>query len=139
MAVCRKELRQTSYSHLGGQVETRARAAGLPSSGFVSGLHEPLPTTNGGTGMIRPTVMRSTIVTLSTMAAGGLLLASVALAAEPQPVWEAKGLDAPESALPDPGAGVIYVSNIDGQPLDADGNGYIAKLSSDARSSTSTG
>ncbi len=83
--------------------------------------------------MIRPTVMRSTILTLSTMAAGGLLLATVALAAEPQPVWEAKGLDAPESALPDPGAGVIYVSNIDGQPLDADGNGYIAKLSSDGK------
>ena len=138
MAVCRKELRQTSYSHLGGQVETRARAAGLPSSGFVSGLHEPLPTTNGGTGMIRPTVMRSTIVTLSTMAAGGLLLATVALAAEPQPVWEAKGLDAPKSALPDPGAGVIYVSTTASRSMPT-ATATSPSCPPTARSSTSTG
>jgi sugar lactone lactonase YvrE len=73
--------------------------------------------------MIRPTLM------ISTVLGAGLLLATGAFAAEPQPVWQAKGLDAPESALPDAGAGVIYVSNVNGNPLDVDGNGYIAKLS----------
>jgi hypothetical protein len=77
-------------------------------------------------------MIRSTLM-ISTMLAGGLLLATGARAAEPQPVWQAKGLDAPESALADPGAGVIYVSNINGNPMDADGNGYIAKLSMDGK------
>jgi sugar lactone lactonase YvrE len=77
-------------------------------------------------------MIRSTLM-ISTMLAGGLLLASGARAAEPQLVWQANGLDAPESALLDPGAGVIYVSNINGNPMDADGNGYIAKLSADGK------
>jgi sugar lactone lactonase YvrE len=65
---------------------------------------------------------------LAGMLAGGLLAGSVA-AAEPQQVWQAKGLDGPESAVLDAGEGVIYVSNVNGDASAADGNGYIAKLS----------
>jgi outer membrane protein assembly factor BamB len=65
---------------------------------------------------------------LAGMLAGGLLAGSVA-AAEPQQVWQAKGLDGPESAVLDAGDGVIYVSNVNGDASAADGNGYIAKLS----------
>lgn len=54
--------------------------------------------------------------------------ASVA-SAEPKPVWQAEGLDGPESVVLDPDAGVFYVSNTNGGPTDVDGNGYIAKLS----------
>ena len=68
-------------------------------------------------------------LTISTVLAGGLLLATGALAAEPKPVWQATGLDAPESAVLDEAAGVIYVSNVNGKPDALDGNGYIAKLS----------
>jgi outer membrane protein assembly factor BamB len=65
---------------------------------------------------------------LAGMLAGGLLAGSVA-AAEPQQVWQAKGLYGPESAVLDAGEGVIYVSNVNGDASAADGNGYIAKLS----------
>ena len=50
-------------------------------------------------------------------------------AAQPQLIWEAEGLDRPESVLLDAEAGLLYVSNVNGGPTDADGNGYIAKLS----------
>jgi sugar lactone lactonase YvrE len=74
-----------------------------------------------------------TISTISIVLAGGLLLATGGRAAEPQLVWQIKGLDAPESALTDPSRGVIYVSNVNGQAGAADGNGYIAKLSADGK------
>jgi sugar lactone lactonase YvrE len=74
-----------------------------------------------------------TISTISIVLAGGLLLATGGRAAEPQLVWQVKGLDAPESALTDPSRGVIYVSNVNGQAGAADGNGYIAKLSADGK------
>jgi sugar lactone lactonase YvrE len=61
--------------------------------------------------------------------AGGLLLAVGALAAEPEQVWQAEGLDGPESALLDATEGVLYVSNVNGDVAAVDGNGYIAKLS----------
>ena len=66
---------------------------------------------------------------LSGMLAGGLLLAGSVAAAEPQQVWQATGLDGPESAVLDAAQGVIYVSNVNGDASAADGNGYIAKLS----------
>jgi len=52
-------------------------------------------------------------------------------AAGPSKVWELAGFQAPESALPDPERGVIYVSNIAGQPAEKDGNGFISKVSVD--------
>jgi sugar lactone lactonase YvrE len=80
-----------------------------------------------GSGMTRPTM------TISTALAGGLLLAGGAFAAEPQPVWQATGLDGPESAVFDEAAGVLYVSNVNGKPNAADGNGYIARLSAEGK------
>lgn len=47
----------------------------------------------------------------------------------PDPLWELTGLEAPESALPDPAAKLIYVSNVNGNPTDKDGNGYISTVS----------
>ena len=66
---------------------------------------------------------------LAGMLTGGLLLAGSVAAAEPQQVWQATGLDGPESAVLDAAQGVIYVSNVNGDAAAADGNGYIAKLS----------
>jgi hypothetical protein len=68
---------------------------------------------------------------VSGILAGGVLLAAGMATAEPQKVWQAKGLDGPESAVFDPGAGVFYVSNVNGDASAADGNGYIARLSLD--------
>jgi len=66
---------------------------------------------------------------IASVLGGGVLIAAGGLAAEPQMVWQIKGLDSPESALLDQDAGVIYVSNVNGDFTAADGNGYIAKLS----------
>jgi sugar lactone lactonase YvrE len=66
---------------------------------------------------------------ISGVLAGGLLLMTGASAAELEQVWQAEGLDGPESAVFDSGEGVLYVSNVNGEMTAADGNGYIAKLS----------
>ena len=68
-------------------------------------------------------------VLISSVLAGGLLVGAGALAAEPEQVWQAEGLDGPESAVLDSGEGVLYVSNVNGEPTAANGNGYISKLS----------
>lgn len=66
---------------------------------------------------------------MSSVVAAGLLAGAGALAAEPEQVWQATGLDGPESAVLDAGEGVLYVSNVNGDAAAADGNGYISKLS----------
>jgi hypothetical protein len=43
--------------------------------------------------------------------------------------WQTQGLETPESVLPDPKGGFAYVSNVNGGPLDKDGNGFITKVS----------
>ena len=68
-------------------------------------------------------------VLISSVLAGGLLVGAGVLAAEPEQVWQAEGLDGPESAVLDSGEGVLYVSNVNGEANAADGNGYISKLS----------
>src|SRR5262245_49603124 len=61
------------------------------------------------------------------------MLTSWPAAAAPQQVWELTGLEAPESALPDPTGEVIYVSNVVGAPDAKDGNGYISRVSPDGK------
>jgi sugar lactone lactonase YvrE len=68
---------------------------------------------------------------LSTIALA--LFSPGAVAAEPQQVWEATGFKQPESAYYDRTAGVIYVSNVNGDPMNKDGNGFIAKLAPDGQ------
>lgn len=46
-------------------------------------------------------------------------------------VWSAEGFKNPESALYDSGRDIIYVSNVNGGPGDADGNGFISRLKTD--------
>lgn len=51
----------------------------------------------------------------------------------PVKLWEATGLANPESAYPDVKAGVIYVSNVNGDAVAKDGNGTIAKVTIDGK------
>jgi sugar lactone lactonase YvrE len=71
------------------------------------------------------------ILLLSTLALA--LFSQSAVAAEPQKVWEASGFKQPESAFYDRTAGAIYISNINGDPMKKDGNGFIAKLAPDGK------
>lgn len=76
----------------------------------------------------------STRRTRLLMAAGmAVASAAAAVAAEPGKLWEAGGLKNPESAVYDPGAGVIYVSNVNGDPMVKDGNGFISKIGTDGK------
>lgn len=75
--------------------------------------------------------MKTTKIALAAAATLGLS-AATALAA-PAEVWQATGLAGPECALPDPAAGVIYVSNVNGDPMGKDAKGYIAKVSMDGK------
>jgi hypothetical protein len=74
--------------------------------------------------------------------AGGLAFATalaatvLAQAADPvlTPVWNlTTGFAAPESAYHDPASNAIFVSSINGQILEKDGNGYISRLSPDGK------
>lgn len=67
------------------------------------------------------------------LAAAFLLTASAALAAEPAKLWETAGFAQPESVLWDGAAKAIYVSNVNGNPPDKDGNGYISKLNAEGK------
>ena len=73
-------------------------------------------------------MLRSAWPLVAVAGAVGLVSAGVG-AAEPELVWETEGFDSPESAIFDEEAGVLYVSNINGEGTDKDGNGYIAKVS----------
>lgn len=66
----------------------------------------------------------------------GLLLAVAApraAAIGPEPVWTLSGFAQPESAVFAANQNVIYVSNVNGEPLAKDGNGFISKVSADGR------
>ncbi len=50
------------------------------------------------------------------------------------PLWNLSGdFNAPESAYYDAGADAVFVSSINGQILEKDGNGYISRLSTDGK------
>lgn len=66
---------------------------------------------------------------LVALAAVFLSVSPCAAGDTPKKLWELTGFERPESTLPDAKAGVIYVSNVAGNPTDKDGNGYISKVS----------
>lgn len=74
--------------------------------------------------------------TVQAMLVAGTLGAAAAapgatLAADAEPVWYTEGLNAPESALYDGARDVLYVSNVNGGPMDKNGEGHIARLTAD--------
>lgn len=68
---------------------------------------------------------------LNTLAALSLLTINPAMADELLPLWEIDGFDQPESVVANPMEKAIYVSNINGQPTELNGKGYISKVSMD--------
>ncbi|MER8983064.1 PQQ-binding-like beta-propeller repeat protein [Mesorhizobium sp. M0140] len=75
----------------------------------------------------------NTLVTSAFLAVIGIAAAPAAEAGE---LWRATGLEQPESALFDAANNRLIVSNIVGNPGDADGNGYLSVLSVDGRTVT---
>lgn len=62
-----------------------------------------------------------------------MVLSAPALAADLVKTWETDGFANPESALWDGARKVIYVSNVNGNPPDKDGNGYISTLNAEGK------
>ncbi|RVD47581.1 ATP/GTP-binding protein, partial [Mesorhizobium sp. M2D.F.Ca.ET.140.01.1.1] len=58
--------------------------------------------------------------------------AATVTAAEAGEIWRAGGFEQPESALFDAASNRIVVSNIAGNPGEADGNGYLSLPSGDS-------
>ncbi len=75
-------------------------------------------------------ILRSSVSAgLGVTALLGATLAAPALAQSAELVWEStEGFITPESVLYDSQRGVMYVSNVNGAPNEADGNGYISKI-----------
>ena len=73
------------------------------------------------------------LITSICFAAFGIVLAPAAQAGE---IWRASGFQQPESALFDAANNRIIVSNIVGNPGEADGNGYLSVLSPDGKTVT---
>lgn len=76
--------------------------------------------------------MQATNHITSILFIGSLLCTSLAHAETPTLAWETDaGFKQPESAVYDADRDVLYVSNINGQGTDKDGNGYISKVALD--------
>jgi len=75
----------------------------------------------------------NTLIPSAFLAVIGIAAVPAAQAAE---LWRATGLEQPESALFDAANNRIIVSNIVGNPGDADGNGYLSVLSIDGKTVT---
>ena len=75
----------------------------------------------------------NTLIPSAFLAVIGIAAVPAAQAAE---LWRATGLEQPESALFDAANNRIIVSNIVGNPGDADGNGYLTVLSTDGKTVT---
>ncbi|RWM21156.1 ATP/GTP-binding protein [Mesorhizobium sp.] len=71
-----------------------------------------------------------TLIASTFLAFAGIAMASAVQAGE---LWRAGGFEQPESALFDAANMRIVVSNIVGNPGDADGNGYLSLLSMDGK------
>jgi sugar lactone lactonase YvrE len=62
-----------------------------------------------------------------------LLFSAAGHAAEPKADWVLHGFAEPESILADPQQPILYITNISGHPLEADGSGYISIASQDGK------
>jgi sugar lactone lactonase YvrE len=65
--------------------------------------------------------------------APGLVTVASPSAVEPPVVLKDVGFKTPESVLYDPEQDVYFVSNINGKPVEADGNGFISKVSPEGK------
>jgi len=62
-----------------------------------------------------------------------ILLPVASEAAEPKLAWELAGFENPESVLFDGASKTLFVSNVAGDPLKKDGNGFICKVTPDGK------
>ncbi len=79
---------------------------------------------------MKPTYIARLLMTTATVT---FLSYGIVSAGEPTKLWEASGLKNPELAVFDSASNAIYVSNINGNPMDKDGNGFVSKIGPDGK------
>lgn len=82
--------------------------------------------------MIRLREISFAVYTASATLAAFAVLAWPA-AADPQVLWETGGFKNPESVVRDSQGQFLYVSNINGEMLEKDGNGYISRITPEGK------
>ncbi|MCG8611546.1 MAG: hypothetical protein MI864_13530 [Pseudomonadales bacterium] len=55
------------------------------------------------------------------------------MASEPETIWQLDGFDQPESVVSDPKGRFLYISNINGQPMELNRLGYVSRVTVDGR------
>jgi DNA-binding beta-propeller fold protein YncE len=82
-------------------------------------------------------MLKLSLVSLIVPVAGSVCLACAQAGPEPvEParlteIWRTGGFASPESVLPDPETGLIFVSNVNGEGDTRDGNGFISRITAD--------
>ena len=76
---------------------------------------------------------RSTILAVTMLLGLMFVTLSAVYANDVQPTWQVNGFDQPESVVAGPKGLFLYVSNINGQPAEENGKGYISKLTIDGK------
>jgi DNA-binding beta-propeller fold protein YncE len=79
--------------------------------------------------------MKSAVLKLA-LAAALTAAAFTGASAAPKELWSLSGFMHPESVYADPARNALYVSNLNGKPLEKDGNGFISKLTGDGKLDT---
>ena len=77
------------------------------------------------------TIKRSGVSVFGLLACAVLAFAGGSATAKPVKVWEVSGFMGPESVVYDARRDILYVSNVNGQPNEKNGKGFLAKLNSD--------
>lgn len=87
-------------------------------------------------------MIKLSLASLLAPVAGSLCLACSQEAAVPgdnisiTEIWRTGGFASPESVLPDPETGLIFVSNVNGEGDTRDGNGFISRITADGEIET---
>jgi len=73
------------------------------------------------------------VITTSAVILSSLMVITPTYASELDLLWQLDNFDQPESVVANPPKKAIYVSNINGQPTELNGKGYISKVSVDGK------
>jgi sugar lactone lactonase YvrE len=82
-------------------------------------------------GLSLKSVITASAISTSAVILSSLMVINPTYASDLVTLWQLDNFDQPESVVANPIEKAIYVSNINGQPTELNGKGYISKLSAD--------
>ncbi|WP_051560002.1 NHL repeat-containing protein [Marinobacterium jannaschii] len=82
-------------------------------------------------GLPHPSLSKLNLPKLRNLMLGGALMLNAATALAAEKLWQIDNLHQPESVVAGPAGQVIYISNINGNPIELNGKGYISRATVD--------